>query len=58
MEIAQLTFSEIKSKTSKNYKDIGRFVGDNWENNFAGKVTIKKLAGKIKYKKIAGKGKK
>lgn len=35
MEIAQLTFSEIKSKTLKNYKDIGRFVGDNWGKNFA-----------------------
>lgn len=38
MEIAQLTFSEIKSKTLKNYKDIGRFVGDNWKNNFATKT--------------------
>jgi dCTP deaminase len=42
MEIAQLTFSEIKSKTSKNYKDVGRFVGDNWKSNFASKVKYKK----------------
>lgn len=39
MEIAQLTFSEIKSQTSKNYKDIGRFVGDNWKNNFNPKAS-------------------
>jgi dCTP deaminase len=48
MEIAQLTFSEIKSKTSKNYKEIGRFVGDNWKKNFAGKVKYKKIASKSK----------
>ncbi len=46
MEIAQLTFSEIKSQTSKNYKDIGRFVGDNWKNNFAVRPTKKKVTKK------------
>ncbi len=35
MEIAQLTFSKLSSPTRKNYKDTGRFVGDNWKNNFA-----------------------
>ncbi len=48
MEIAQLTFSEIKSKTSKNYKDVGRFVGDNWKKNFVSKVSNKKIAGRAK----------
>jgi len=51
MEIAQLTFSEIKSKTTQNYKDIGRFVGDNWKNNFASKIKYKKIAVKPKAKK-------
>lgn len=36
MEIAQLTFSKLSSPTRKNYKHTGRFVGDNWEKNFAG----------------------
>jgi len=35
MEIAQLTFSKLSSPTRQNYKDTGRFVGDNWKNNFA-----------------------
>lgn len=35
MEIAQLTFSKLSSPTSQNYKHVGRFVGDNWKNNFA-----------------------
>lgn len=35
MAIAQLTFSKLSSPTRKNYKDVGRFVGDNWKNNFA-----------------------
>ncbi|MDE1925278.1 MAG: dCTP deaminase [Patescibacteria group bacterium] len=39
MEIAQLTFSKLSSPTRKNYKEIGRFVGDNWKNNFAIKST-------------------
>jgi len=47
MEIAQLTFSEIKSKTSKNYKDVGRFVGDNWGNNFASKIKYKQSGQKL-----------
>ena len=35
MAIAQLTFSKLSSPTRKNYKEIGRFVGDNWKKNFA-----------------------
>ncbi len=46
MEIAQLTFSEIKTKTLKNYKDIGRFVGDNWKKNFAVKGAKKRASKK------------
>ena len=42
MEIAQLTFSTLSSPTRKNYKEIGRFVGDNWGKNFVGKVKSKK----------------
>jgi dCTP deaminase len=57
MEIAQLTFSEIKSQTSKNYKDIGRFVGDNWKKNFTSKVSIKKIAGLSSKKKAVTKKK-
>lgn len=45
MEIAQLTFSKLSSPTSQNYKEVGRFVGDNWKNNFAAK---KKKAAKRK----------
>ncbi len=41
MEIAQLTFSEISSQTKRNYKEVGRFVGDNWKNNFAVKGKVK-----------------
>ena len=52
MEIAQLTFSEIKSQTSKSYKEIGRFVGDNWKNNFASKIKYKKIAGKVPKKAL------
>ena len=39
MEIAQLTFSKLSSPTRKSYKEMGRFVGDNWKNNFAPKGT-------------------
>jgi dCTP deaminase len=39
MEIAQLTFSRLSSPTRKNYKEIGRFVTDNWKSNFASKKT-------------------
>jgi dCTP deaminase len=41
MEIAQLTFSKLSSPTRQNYVDTGRFVGDNWENNFAPKSKAK-----------------
>jgi dCTP deaminase len=51
MEIAQLTFSEISSKTAKNYKEIGRFVGDNWKNNFAVK-SAKKINTKPRRQKV------
>lgn len=34
MRIGQLTFSEITTKPKTNYKEIGRFSGNNW-NNFA-----------------------
>lgn len=37
MEIAQLTFSKISSPTRQSYKKTGRFVKDNWKNNFAAK---------------------
>lgn len=47
MEIAQLTFSKISSPTRKNYKDVGRFAGDNWKNNFAlKKKAVKKVSKK------------
>ncbi len=36
MEIAQILFSELTSKTERNYKDQGRFNDDNW-NHFADK---------------------
>jgi dCTP deaminase len=42
MEIAQLTFSKLSSPTRKNYKEIGRFVGDNWKKNFATKSPYEK----------------
>lgn len=43
MEIAQLTFSKLSSPTRKNYKQTGRFVGDNWQKNFAAaKITPKR----------------
>ena len=32
MEIAQLTFSKLTSKTGQNYKETGRFSKDNWKN--------------------------
>ena len=35
MEIAQLTFSKISTPTKQNYRQVGRFTGDNWKNNFA-----------------------
>jgi dCTP deaminase len=50
MEIAQLTFSKLSSPTRKNYKDIGRFVGDNWKNNFAAKTAKRKALEKAKKK--------
>jgi dCTP deaminase len=33
MPIAQLTFSKLTSPVSRNYKDTGRFNGDNWAKN-------------------------
>jgi len=49
MEIAQLTFSKISSPIRQNYKEVGRFVGDNWKSNFATKKgTPKKVAKKKK----------
>jgi dCTP deaminase len=43
MDIAQLTFSKLSSPPKQNYKKIGRFAKNNW-NNFAGakKRTVKK----------------
>lgn len=32
MEIAQLTFAMLSSPTRQNYKNIGRFAENNWEN--------------------------
>ncbi|MGC9602354.1 MAG: dCTP deaminase [Minisyncoccia bacterium] len=43
MEIAQLTFSRLSSPTRKSYKETGRFVGDNWKNNFTAKSKVKKI---------------
>ena len=34
MEVAQILFSQISSDLEKNYKDTGRFNGDNWKKNF------------------------
>ncbi|HEV8666304.1 MAG TPA: dCTP deaminase [Candidatus Paceibacterota bacterium] len=50
MEIAQLTFSKLTSPTRQSYKHTGRFVGDNWKNNFAGKINIKSAAKSAKKK--------
>ncbi len=47
MEIAQLTFSKLSSPIRKNYKEVGRFAGDNWKSNFA----VKKGASKVVAKK-------
>lgn len=54
MEIAQLTFSKISTPTKQNYKQVGRFNGDNWKNNFA---TAKKKQATAR-KKTAAKKKK
>lgn len=35
MPIAQFTFSELTTSVSQDYNEVGRFNGDNWENNFA-----------------------
>lgn len=40
MDIAQLTFSTLSSPPKQNYKKIGRFAKDNW-NNFATPVKRK-----------------
>ena len=32
MQIAQLLFSQLSSKPSKKYEDVGRYAGDNWNN--------------------------
>lgn len=50
MEIAQLTFSKLSSPTRKNYKEIGRFVGDNWKKNFAVKSAKSRALDKMKKK--------
>ena len=42
MDIAQLTFSKLSSPPKRNYKKIGRFAKNNW-NNFA---PAKKRAGR------------
>ena len=42
MEIAQLTFSKLSSPTRTQYKKVGRFAADNWKNNFAPKIEVKK----------------
>ena len=47
MEIAQLTFSKLSSPIRKNYKETGRFAGDNWKSNFA----VKKGGSKVVAKK-------
>lgn len=41
MEIAQLTFSKISSPTKQNYKHVGRFAENNW-NNFVDKKRVSK----------------
>lgn len=43
MEIAQLLFSRLSSSVAQDYKEVGRFSDNNW-NNFAEKT--KKLKGK------------
>ena len=58
MAIAQLTFSKLSSPTRKNYKEIGRFVGDNWKNNFASEIKYKKIASAKSAKKLKVKAKK
>lgn len=41
MAIAQLVFSTLSSPSRKNYKKIGRFAGNNW-NNFAPEKDVPK----------------
>lgn len=33
MEIAQILFAQISSNVERNYKEIGKFNGDNWAKN-------------------------
>lgn len=42
MEIAQLLFSPLSSDSEYNYKETGRFVGDNWKKNLTAKKVAKK----------------
>ena len=43
MEVAQILFSPLSSSTEHNYKQTGRFNGDNWEKNLtADKVSKQK----------------
>jgi len=42
MKIAQLTFSKLSSPTRQSYRDVGRFVKNNWNHYAAEKKVAKK----------------
>ena len=48
MKIAQLTFSKLSSPTRQNYKDVGRFVKNNWNHYVQEKKAVKKKIAKRK----------
>lgn len=56
MHIGQLTFSQMTVAPKRNYKDIGRFAGNNW-NNFAPVKNLESVS-KNKVKKGTLKAKK
>jgi len=54
MEIAQLLFSPLSSQSGQHYEEVGRFAGDNWQNNLA--LKKKRAVGKKVAKKGVKKG--
>ena len=42
MKIAQLTISKLSSPTRQSYRDVGRFVKNNWNHYAAEKKVAKK----------------
>jgi dCTP deaminase len=46
MEIAQVTFSMMSTQPKQNYREVGRYSEDNWNNHFSAKKTQKKTSKK------------